>query len=42
MFAVSLECRASSMTVTLTTEEPFTGRLYSQPSGKDCEVGQQI
>ena len=26
------------MIVTLNTEEPFTGRLYSQSAGKDCEV----
>ena len=26
------------MIVTLNTEEPFTGRLYSQSAGKDCEA----
>ena len=26
------------MVVTLNTEDPFTGRLYSQSAGKDCEV----
>ena len=30
LYSVSLECTADSMTVTLNTEEPFTGRLYSQ------------
>ena len=35
---VSLECTAQSMRVTLNTEEPFTGRLYSQTAGKDCEA----
>jgi len=35
---LSLECSADSMTVTLNTEEPFSGRLYSQPAGKDCET----
>ena len=27
-----------AMVVTLNTEDPFTGRLYSQTAGKDCEV----
>ena len=35
---MSLECTDQSMIVTLNTEEPFTGRLYSQTAGKDCEV----
>lgn len=26
------------MTVTLNTEEPFTGRLFAQSAGRDCEV----
>ena len=34
---VSLECRAESMTVTLNTEEPFTGRLFSQ-GGSKCQT----
>ena len=35
---MSLECTDQSMIVTLNTEDPFTGRLYSQTAGKDCEV----
>ena len=35
---MSLQCTAQSMTVTLNTEEPFAGRLYSQTAGKDCDV----
>ena len=35
---MSLECTDQSMIVTLNTEDPFTGRLYSQNAGKDCEV----
>jgi len=34
---LSLECRAESMTVTLNTEEPFTGRLFSQ-GGSKCQT----
>ena len=26
------------MTVTLTTDEPFTGRIYSQPAPRACEA----
>ena len=26
------------MTVTLNTEEPFTGRLFAQSAGRDCET----
>ena len=35
---MSLECTDQAMIVTLNTEDPFTGRLYSQTAGKDCEV----
>ena len=35
---MSLECTDQAMVVTLNTEDPFTGRLYSQTAGKDCEV----
>ena len=35
---MSLECTDQSMIVTLNTEDPFNGRLYSQTAGKDCEV----
>ena len=35
---MSLECTDQAMIVTLNTEDPFIGRLYSQTAGKDCEV----
>ena len=33
---MSLECRAESLAVTLTTDQPFTGRLFSQAGGSQC------
>ena len=39
--SVSLECGVESMTVTLNTEEPFTGRLYSQVDGGQTGDGCQ-
>ena len=38
LFPVSLVCTGTSMTVTLETEEPFSGRLFSQEGGRDCEA----
>ena len=35
---LSLVCTAQSMTVTLKTEEPFTGRLFAQDTGRDCQI----
>ena len=36
IISVSLECRAESLAVTLTTDQPFTGRLFSQAGGSQC------
>ena len=33
-----LSCGADSMTVTLSTEKPFTGRLLGGPGGEGCGV----
>ena len=38
MLAVSLECSAQAMTVILVTEEAFTGRVYTEQGGRECEV----
>ena len=35
---LSLVCTAQSMTVTLKTEETFTGRLFAQDTGRDCQI----
>eukprot|EP00090_Calanus_glacialis_P030487 TRINITY_DN4919_c0_g1_i2.p1 TRINITY_DN4919_c0_g1~~TRINITY_DN4919_c0_g1_i2.p1 ORF type:complete len:480 (-),score=142.94 TRINITY_DN4919_c0_g1_i2:269-1708(-) len=35
---VSLTCTGESMTVTLNTGEPFTGRLFSQSAGRECQT----
>ena len=37
---MSLVCTGESMTVTLNTEEPFTGRLFAQNGGRgsECET----
>eukprot|EP00090_Calanus_glacialis_P030486 TRINITY_DN4919_c0_g1_i1.p1 TRINITY_DN4919_c0_g1~~TRINITY_DN4919_c0_g1_i1.p1 ORF type:complete len:724 (-),score=176.09 TRINITY_DN4919_c0_g1_i1:269-2440(-) len=35
---LSLVCTGESMTVTLNTEEPFTGRLFAQSAARDCET----
>ena len=35
---MSLDCSAQAMTVTLSTEEPFTGRLYSEGGGSGCQA----
>ena len=38
IIAVSLECSADSMVVTLSTDQPFTGRLFSQAGGSQCQA----
>jgi len=35
---VSLACTGESMTITLSTNEPFTGRLFSQSAGRQCQT----
>jgi len=35
---VSLACSGESMTITLNTNTPFTGRLFSQAAGRDCQT----
>lgn len=35
---VSLACTGESMTITLRTTEPFTGRLFSQSAGRECQT----
>jgi len=35
---VSLACSGESMTITLNTNTPFTGRLFSQAAGRECQT----
>jgi len=35
---VSLACSGESMTITLNTNNPFTGRLFSQSAGRECQT----
>jgi len=35
---VSLACTGESMTITLSTTQPFTGRLFSQSAGRECQT----
>jgi len=35
---VSLACTGESMTITLNTAEPFTGRLFAQSAGRECQT----
>jgi hypothetical protein len=35
---VNLACTGESMTITLNTNEPFTGRLFAQSSGRECQT----
>ena len=38
IISVSLECSAESMVVTLSTDQPFTGRLFSEAGGSQCQT----
>ena len=38
IISVSLDCSAESLAVTLTTDQPFTGRLFSQAGGSQCQT----
>ena len=35
---MSLDCSAESLAVTLTTDQPFTGRLFIQAGGSECQT----
>ena len=38
MFPVGLVCTATSMTVTLNTEEAFRGKLFAYQNPKQCSI----
>ena len=35
---MSLACTGESMTITLNTAQPFTGRLFAQSAGRECQT----
>ena len=38
IFSVSLACSGEGMVITLNTEDPFNGLLFSQTGGKSCQT----